>query len=177
MNLGTFQTYIGDPQMKKREFQVGQPVFPSPDGTEPKDGERSRSPSSIQMTVKVVIWNIVQTDSVCTHQTGQNIVQSIWSTTTKKSSRTVFVISQARNLKSIWSSSSQKKRRRSSCMRQAAPCRKCIPSKLTCRKRNNIVPTPGRRCFYSASSTISTRTPVSPTFPRFSTVGSSYANT
>ncbi|MBQ6459290.1 MAG: hypothetical protein IKG65_15885 [Exiguobacterium sp.] len=55
MNLGTFQTYIGDPQMKKREFQVGQPVSPSPDGTEPKDGERSRSPSSIQMTVKVVI--------------------------------------------------------------------------------------------------------------------------
>ena len=133
--------------MKNHEFQVGQPVFPSPDGTEPKDGERSRSPSSIQMTVKVVIWNIVQTDSVCTHQTGQNIVQSIWSTTTKKSSRTVFVISQARNLKSIWSSSSRKKRRRSSCMRQAAPCRKCIPSKLTCRKRNNIVPTPGRRCF------------------------------
>ena len=70
--------------MKKREFQVGQPVFPSPDGIEPKDGERSRSPSSIQMTVKVDIWNIVQTDSVCTHQTGQNIVQSIWSTTKKE---------------------------------------------------------------------------------------------
>ena len=86
--------------MKNHEFQVGQPVFPSPDGTEPKDGERSRSPSSIQMTVKVVIWNIIRTDSVCTHQTGQNIVQSIWSTTIRKRSRTVFVISQARNEKS-----------------------------------------------------------------------------
>ncbi|WP_214687748.1 hypothetical protein [Exiguobacterium sp. s163] len=40
MNLGTFQTFIGDPQMKKREFQVGQPVFASPDGTESEDGKR-----------------------------------------------------------------------------------------------------------------------------------------
>lgn len=40
MNLGTFQTFIGDPKMKKREFQVGQPVFASPDGTEPETGKR-----------------------------------------------------------------------------------------------------------------------------------------
>ncbi|MGE9212691.1 FtsX-like permease family protein [Exiguobacterium aurantiacum] len=36
MDLGTFQTFIGDPRMKKREFQVGQPVFASPDGTNRK---------------------------------------------------------------------------------------------------------------------------------------------
>lgn len=40
MNLGTFQTFIGDPQMKKREFQVGEPVYASPDGTEPEAGKR-----------------------------------------------------------------------------------------------------------------------------------------
>lgn len=40
MNLGTFQTFIGDPQMKKREFQVGEPVYASPDGTKPEDGKR-----------------------------------------------------------------------------------------------------------------------------------------
>lgn len=40
MNLGTFRTYIGDPNMKKREFQVGEPTFTSPDGTEPEDGKR-----------------------------------------------------------------------------------------------------------------------------------------
>lgn len=40
MNLGTFQTFIGDPRLKKREFQVGEPVYTSPDGTEPEDGKR-----------------------------------------------------------------------------------------------------------------------------------------
>ncbi|TCI73589.1 MULTISPECIES: hypothetical protein [unclassified Exiguobacterium] len=40
MNLGTFQTFIGDPLMKKREFQVGEPVYASPDGTEPEAGKR-----------------------------------------------------------------------------------------------------------------------------------------
>lgn len=63
-------------------------------------------------------------------------------------------------------------------MRQVTPCRKCIPSKLTCRKRNNVAPrSRDDVVFHSASFTISTRTPVSPTFPRFSTVGSSYAST
>ncbi|WP_313532896.1 hypothetical protein [Exiguobacterium profundum] len=88
MNLGTFQTYIRDPQMKKREFQVGQPVFPSPDRTErwgalPLSLFHSNDGQGGYMEYRPNGFR-------CTHQTGQNIVQSIWSTTTKKEFKNGF---------------------------------------------------------------------------------------
>ena len=166
--------------MKKREFQVGEPIFTSPDGTEPEAGKRFVSlpltlydkdkgyggyadyrPNGFRMytpdgteysPVAMVNHNKKAFQGGFRYKPGE-----------KSEIDLVFLVPEKAKTLVLFA--------------RVMPCRRPIPSKLTCRKRNNIVPTPGRRCFYSASSTISTRTPVSPTYPKSSTVGSSYANT